>query len=291
MSVVNVRAWTLNSGADILPDAVIKSVMEKVAGIWAQIGVTLAVDDTIKKIGITPPAAETGTTLTALVVERLADEMHDTIRSDGPGWLQVALVPWLGGWGQSYSPLTVLRPRIKGTPDTPAVMGAFPPFAGPVAIVTTKKAISDATTERQGFAALSGIGDDTAELVKVAIANDIAHEIGHLFGLWHTAELTRDLTQGYAATIPVAKKNAQHLMYETMYSEATGYRDGRSDDDAKAIIKKGFPECDGQPLTKGPRRDPQVNEGWYILFRGAQVDDADKLIVQKNIADKKVWQA
>jgi len=68
-------------------------------------------------------------------------------------------------------------------------------------------------------------------LLEIALANDVAHELGHVFGLWHTSDVNRP----GAPEVKQAVRDAQHLIYKTLYVEAIKAAN-RTPADAQAAI-------------------------------------------------------
>lgn len=292
MSIVRVRVWSAAQG-DERPDLDIEKALAETVRIWRALGVTLEPEKARREVTITAAGDRPGPELDRAVAEELAAALNPVIGKDREGWLDVVLLPRFGNWGRSYSPLNLLTPRTRGAvgkQDVPAKPGAYAPFIGPVAIVSSRWSVpalsGGVSLDRAVLAQPADEQPVAVPLVVAAVANDIAHEIGHLFGLWHTSELTRELEKTFAVPIPTATMNAYHLMYETLYSRPMKCAPGRTGANALAAVK-GLPkDCRLTVATSAVGPD----EKWYVVLRGELVDPADLKAALANVDTKLVWQ-
>ncbi|MGH3624359.1 MAG: hypothetical protein ACRDQ5_21670 [Sciscionella sp.] len=274
MSMINVRVWVAHQG-DVEPTVAAAEVMAEAARIWQAAGVTLQVksETPIVKLAAVDPAPAP-VDLENTVAKELATTLNPVIEGQRDGWLDVVLVPRFGFWGKAYTPLTLVGADKRGT---------FEPFAGPVLVVAT------AATRRPGQT--EEVRTHTAwpletpqppepqhnPLILRGIANDVAHELGHLFGLWHTTEKDRP---GRATAKQVAREFHQ-LIYATLYNQVAKLRkpdgESRSADEAKKMIDQATGATVAERLHLGQDQE------WYVALRGEFVDPEDLKIVTKNI--------
>jgi hypothetical protein len=188
MPTVNLRVWAAGQTSQAQPADRLGAIIADVARIWGNVGVTLVPEATLRDVHLKQPVAaapgEQPIDLAVTVPAELAAVINPAIVEKREGWVDVVFVPAFGHWGQAYSPLIQLSPGKRNS---------FAPFTGPVVILATRAAQRPAQPETtRANAATPRDATQTAEqLLEIALANDIAHELGHVFGLWHTSDVNR----------------------------------------------------------------------------------------------------
>lgn len=273
MPTVNLRVWAANQINQAQPTDRLEAIIAEVVRIWGKAGVTLVPEAPPRAVHLKRPvAAALGVQpidLAVTVPAELAAVINPAIAEKREGWVDVVFVPAFGHWGQAYSPLTQL---------SPGKWNSFAPFTGPVVIVATRAAQRPAQPEttRANAATPRDAAQTAEQLLEIALANDVAHELGHVFGLWHTSDVNRP----GAPAVKQAVRDAQHLIYKTLYVEAVKAAN-RTPAGAQAAINADPAERTALTVA--------VAGEWFIVLRGEVVDAADITVVHTNIDTKRVW--
>jgi hypothetical protein len=271
MAKVKVRVWQGTVGR-YMAGWPMTNVDEAVR-IWGKVGVQVIPDPQVRMVNLSEVPAETSPAdATAQIVKELTEPINKAIREQGDDpHLDVVVLPLLGAWGQAYTPLTPMGPKTAGR---------FAPFDGPVAIVTNGVAViadkSLANRRDQAWPLGPDAPPDNNPLMAVAAGNDLAHEMGHLFGLWHT---THEGRPG-RPTIKAVPRQIQYLIHETMYNQSAMLQNSqekrtRTEDEVRLMLATNSPGSERVMLGR--------NQDWYIGLRGEEIDPSDVKIVHENI--------
>lgn len=272
MSVVKVRVWAAKQGEESVRTDV-AAVVAQATRIWATAGVPLEIHRQEKVIAlpaVTAAGADPNATIMKLVPAALAPTLNPVIAGGGPGWIDVVLLPIFDRWGHAFSPLT------KQVGDTTP---AYAPFVGPVVIVTTEHSRPNTGAAEARSTAFTSIAEAPVDApVVAATGNDVAHEIGHLLGLWHTVDVNPKLNP--PNEVPKPPQTAHRLMHATLYSQAAT---SRSSVTGSRSWVKAATEAEQAAMRVGRSGD------WFIVMRGEVVDEPSRVLAKANITSGAVW--
>jgi hypothetical protein len=291
---VKVRVWVAHQQETRNPVDV-DGVVNEVARIWHRHGIQLSWSG--KPGAVRDPVIVTGSAdqIRDSVYGALAAPVNGAIDEGTERHIDLALVPAFHRWGQAYTPLV----PVSG--DSPAT---FAPFHGPVAIVATVRTIDGVgeVLERTGsMRPHQTTGGDPDSFVRAAVANDAAHEIGHLFGLFHTTDNRRGDTDGERGmrTLKPATRAIFYLIHENLYNGVAKLVDSntnapRSIDFPKVGVTKSWTVAGLVGDEEAGRLYDELPIGqsdeWFVALRGEHVSPPDLRLVHDNITRGKVWQ-
>ncbi|WNV88128.1 hypothetical protein [Umezawaea sp. Da 62-37] len=267
MSSVELRVWAVEqAGVGVAVD--VAAVVGQAVRIWATAGVELRWDGRVRDARVSSAKGD----FKDVVLGELAEQVNPEITANGFGWVDVVLLPRL--WNRWGVALSLLTGASAGND------GSFAPFTGPVVLVATEASVGAGDRPEFRADACAPLPDRAYPTPPVVLGagNDLAHELGHVFGLWHTNVRNRHLAKPYT----LQGKHVRLLMHETLHTTGEKITEGVDPKRSRGNVAGTSVELD--PLTL-----VTDHEGWCVVLRGEALLPVEADYARKAVDEGLVW--